>query len=81
MSCSIYNDGFSTHDCYSTKTQMCKTQYPGCHDLVKWLSYYLYFFSFSFLFFSRLTTQGWSMRKYHVTKHHRVTGSQSGNIT
>jgi len=23
-----------------------------CHDLAKWLSQYLYFFSFSFLFFS-----------------------------
>ena len=29
---------------------------------------------FSFLFFSGLTTQGWSMRKYHVTKCHKVTG-------
>ena len=48
ISCSIYNDSFSTHDCYSTKTQMCKTQYPGCYDLAKWLSYYLYFFSFLF---------------------------------
>jgi len=26
-----------------------------CHDLVKWLSYYLYLF---FFFFSELTTQG-----------------------
>jgi len=29
---------------------------------------------FSFLFLSGLTTQGWSMRKYHITKCHRVTG-------
>jgi len=40
-----------------------------CHDLAKQLSYYLFFFS-------RLTTQGWSVRKYHVTKCHRVTGLQ-----
>jgi len=40
-----------------------------CHDLAKWLSHYLFFFS-------RLTTQGWSVRKYHVTKCHRVTVSQ-----
>ena len=32
------------------------------------------YFSFSFLFLSGLTTQGWSMRKYHITKCHRVTG-------
>jgi len=31
---------------------------------------------FIFLFFSGLTTQGWSMRKYHVTKCHRVTWLQ-----
>jgi len=32
--------------------------YTMCHDLAKWLSHYLYFFSFLFLFFYlRLTTQ------------------------
>jgi len=46
-------------------------------DLAKQLSYYLYFFSF--LFFSGLTTQGWSVRKYYMTKSHKgdkVTESQ-----
>jgi len=32
------------------------------------------YFSFFFLFFSGLTTQEWSIRKYHITKCHRVTG-------
>jgi len=45
-----------------------------CYDLAKQLSHYLYFFSV--LLFSRLTIQEWSMRKYHVTKCHRVTGLQ-----
>ena len=40
-----------------------------CHNLAKWLKLF-----FSFLFFSRLTIQEWSMRKYHVTKCHRVIG-------
>jgi len=34
-----------------------------CHDLANWLSHYLYFFSFLFLF---ITTR-WSVGKYHVT--------------
>ena len=54
---------------------VCLTPSPckkACHDLAKWLSHYLYFFSL--LFFSGLTIQGWSARKYHMTKHHRVTG-------
>jgi len=29
----------------------------SCHDLAKWLSYYLYFFSFSFLFLLDLQLQ------------------------
>jgi len=44
----------------------------GCHDLTKRLSHYLYFFSF--LFFSGLTTQGWSTRKYHMTRSHGSMG-------
>ena len=33
--------------------------------------------------FATLTTQGWSARKYHMTKCHRVISnkSQSGDIT
>ena len=42
-----------------------------CHDLAKQLSHYLYFLSF---FFSFLTTQGKSTRKYHITKGHRSLG-------
>ena len=42
-----------------------------CHDLAKWLKSLFTFFSF--FFFSGLTTQEWSMRKYHMTKCHRVT--------
>jgi len=40
----------------------------GCHDLVKWLSYYLYFFSFLFSFFLSWTyyIEG-SAEKCHVT--------------
>jgi len=34
-----------------------------CHDLAKWLSHYLYFFSFLI----GLTTTRWSVGKYHVT--------------
>jgi len=42
-----------------------------CHDLAKWLSHYLYFFSFLFFFFSfGLTTTRWSMGKYHMTLSH-----------
>ena len=44
------------------------------HDLAKWLKSLFTFLFFSFLFLSELTTQGWSMRKYHITKCHRVTG-------
>jgi len=44
-------------------------------DVMTWQNgqnhYLLYF---SFLFLSGLTTQGWSVRKYHITKCHRVTG-------
>jgi len=36
---------------------------------------------FIFLFFSGLTTQGWSVRKYHVTKYHKDHKSQSGDVT
>ena len=39
-----------------------------CHDLAKWLSHYLYFFSFLFFsFLIGLTTTRWSAGKYHVT--------------
>ena len=40
--------------------------YNNYHDLVKQLSYYLYFFFFSF----GLTTQGRSVGKCHMTKPH-----------
>jgi len=40
-----------------------------CHDLAKWLKSL-----FTFLFFSGCTIQGWSVRKYYVTKCYRVTG-------
>ena len=40
-------------------------QEQDCHDLAKWLSHYLYFFSFLFLF--RLTTQERSVGKCHIT--------------
>ena len=36
-----------------------------CHDLAKWLSYYLYFFSF--LFLVGLTIQEKSTEKYYMT--------------
>ena len=35
--------------------EICDIYYGHCHDLAKWLSYYLYFFFFSFLFFSYWT--------------------------
>ena len=37
-----------------------------CHDLAKWLSYYLYFFSFLFLLSWTYYTEG-SVGKCHVT--------------
>jgi len=37
-----------------------------CHDLAKWLSHYLYFFSFSFLLSWTYYTEG-SVGKCHVT--------------
>ena len=40
-----------------------------CHNLAKQLKSL-----FTFLFFSGLTIQGWSAKKYHITKYHRVTG-------
>ena len=41
-----------------------------CHDLVKQLSYYLYFFSFPFILSWTYYTEG-SVGKYHITRCHR----------
>jgi len=49
-----------------------------CYDLAKWLSHYLYFFSFSFL---RLTTTRWSAGKYHVTLSQCHNGVMDGHVT
>jgi len=54
--------------------------FSSCHDLAKWLSHYLYFFSFLFLF--GLTTQerkrgevSYDNIIYHnyMSEYHRVT--------
>ena len=54
---------------------------PNCHDLAKWLSHYLYFFSFLFLFFYLgLTTQREvreSITSQVSHSHGHMTGSHS----
>ena len=59
-----------------------------CHDLAKWLSHYLYFFSFLFFFFYlRLTTQKGvqeSVTSQVSHSHNHMTGSHnvtSHNVT
>jgi len=49
--------------------------HPLCHDLANWLSHYLYFFSFLFLF----TTTRWSTGKYHVTLSQCHNGVMEGH--
>jgi len=49
-------------------------EYDFCHDLAKWLSYYVYFFFFSFLFFS-YWTYNYKMEHGKVS-HDFVTMSQ-----
>jgi len=46
-----------------------------CHDLANWLSHYLYFFSFLFLF---ITTR-WSVGKYYVTLSQCHNGVTEGH--
>ena len=48
-----------------------------CHDLVKWLSYYLYFFFFSFLFLGLTAQKGvWESVTSQVShSHSHMTGS------
>ena len=56
-----------------------------CHDLAKWLSYYLYFFSFLFLFSFHLDLlQGRSMGKCYITNvihHGHMLGYHKGHVT
>ena len=51
-----------------------------CHDLAKWLSYYLYFFSFPFLLSWTYYTEG-SAGKCHITSvtqsHHMMSHDRS----
>ena len=52
----------------------------GCHDLAKWLSYYLYFFSFLFLFGLTIQERKCGKVSYdniihhnYISEYHRVT--------
>jgi len=49
-----------------------------CHDLAKWLSYYLYIYIYIFL---GLTTTRWSVGKYDVTLSQWHDGMMDGHIT
>jgi len=42
---------FVWQDSTKERREESQKEKKSCHDLVKWLSQYLYFFSFSFLFF------------------------------
>jgi len=62
---------------YIFKCLNCKGEHSAnnCHDLANWLSHYLYFFSFLFLF----TTTRWSAGKYHVTLSQCHNGVMEGH--
>jgi len=53
----------------------CPPELHFCHDLANWLSHYLYFFSFLFLF----TTTRWSTGKYHMTLSQCHNGMMDGH--
>jgi len=51
------------------------------YDLAKWLSYYLYFFSFSFLFFWTYYTRKECRNVSHVTgSHHIISHNEYGKV-